>query len=157
MWITFCSPPQTPLRQPRTRPGDTLQPRPFPVLWRSLSPSRPYAVKAKPLRGALRAALTAVRFGLFWSPCRKGSICCEQQPGLTGDQTEGRAVGKRKLLAGSGRARAKDASGEEGGEAPEHPTSTGQAERVKAWQGNGLGGTGSTHHHKPARMAIGAP
>ncbi len=38
----------------------------------------------------------------------------------------------------------KDASGEEGGKAPEHHSNTRQAGRVKAWQGNGLEGTDST-------------
>ncbi len=57
----------------------------------------------QPLRGALRAALTAGRFGLFWSPCREGSICCTQQPVLiwtASPRTESRAVGERKSPAG---------------------------------------------------------
>jgi len=42
----------------------------------------------------------------------------------------------------------KDASGEERGEAPEHPPSTRQAERVKAWQGNGSGDTKAPHERQ---------
>ena len=67
----------------------------------------------QPLRGALRAALTAGRFGLLGSPCRKGSICCTQQPVSTGEPAKRPGSRKKKI-----------ASGEEG-----EPPSTRKAER----------------------------